>query len=101
MKALDNEISALEAVEPWTELRAARTSLDAALKREEKVGELLSKAAELRSRASTEWPTVESKLLPTSAAVRFAVTMLFGGTNAKRRVSSAPDALIATPASSA
>jgi DNA repair exonuclease SbcCD ATPase subunit len=64
LKALDSEISALESLEPWTELRAARTSLDAALKREEKVGELLSKAAELRSRASTEWPTAESKLLP-------------------------------------
>ena len=51
LKALDSEISALESLEPWTELRAARTSLDAALKREEKVGELLSKAAELRSRA--------------------------------------------------
>lgn len=64
LKALDSEISALEAVEPWTELRAARPSLDTALHREDKVAELLSKAAELRSRASTEWPTAESKLLP-------------------------------------
>ena len=66
LKALDTEISALEAVEPWTELRAAKTSLDTALQREEKVGELLSKAADLRSRASTEWPTAESQLLPDS-----------------------------------
>jgi DNA repair exonuclease SbcCD ATPase subunit len=66
LKVLDSEISALEAVEPWTELRAARTSLDTALRREKKVGELLSKAADLRSRASTEWPTAETKVLPDS-----------------------------------
>src|SRR5439155_5770499 len=66
LKVLDTEISALYAVEPWTELRAARTSLNTALQREERVGELLSRAADLRSQASTEWPTAESKLLPDS-----------------------------------
>ncbi len=66
LKAIDSEISALEAVEPWTELRAARISLDTAGQREEKIGELLSKAAHLRSRASAEWPTAQSKLLPDS-----------------------------------
>jgi hypothetical protein len=66
LKVLGGEISALEAVEPWTELRAARTFVDTALQCEKRVGELLSKAADLRSRAVTEWPTAGSKLLPDS-----------------------------------
>jgi hypothetical protein len=66
LTVLDNEISALEAVEPWLALRAARTFLNTALQHEKRVGELLSQAADLRSRAFTEWPTAESRLLPDS-----------------------------------
>jgi AAA domain len=70
LKRLESEIAALEAVETWTELRAAKVSLDAADQREKRAAGLLAKAADLRFRATGEWPTAGSHLLPDTQRLR-------------------------------
>jgi hypothetical protein len=64
LRTLDSEIEALEAVEPWTELRAVRASLETAIQRAGRVAELATQAAGLSSQATAMWPTAGSHLLP-------------------------------------
>jgi DNA repair exonuclease SbcCD ATPase subunit len=63
-KRLSSEIATLEAVEPWMSLQSARSSLDAANARIQKITDLKAKAASLREQASKEWPSQQSRELP-------------------------------------
>jgi hypothetical protein len=64
LKHLDKEIAALEAIEAWSELRAAKAALHEVNQRERKAADLLTKANCLRSEAAAEWPTERSHRLP-------------------------------------
>jgi len=64
VRRLDGEVLNLESVEPWLQLRVARTALVAAQQREQEGVELIAKAKDLRERALKEWPTTDSPSLP-------------------------------------
>lgn len=64
LEVLERDIEALDAVEPWAELRAAKASLESASLKGTKAGDVATKAADLRARAAAEWPTGSSSVLP-------------------------------------